>query len=357
MKKRLYLLLGATFFLFCVACGEKPREELPYDYNAMVHLNRYFCDTGDTVLIQTYINDQFVLLEFDKKAGVLEYFCKNASCTHLTNDCPAGNPFLDLENYHGQISMLRTNTKDRGNIEASISGYVSQLKNNRFELGEDPVGGFIHAGGHLYVHTTDVGFGYFPSDGGEFILLQEESHFRGRAEIGEYIYGTEFFNYPDENGIERSAWTIARLKIGDPQAKPETVYEFPQGNIGGLFRTDGEYLYYEDEDYQLMRCDLNGGNETQMTDIPVFIQSVTYEGEYLYFSWINPQNLLDPDNGKFYRMKRDGSTTPELLAQFDKPIVHIFPALNCDFFFVFDSQNNWMLLDKDGTNLREIPWV
>ncbi len=350
MKKRMCLLLGLLLLLTGAACGERQIEALPYDYNTMTRDGRLFCDTGDTVLL---MRDNY-LLEYDKEQGTLEFFCKDASCDHLTTECPAGNAMGALENYHGQISMLRFDIDKTG----ALGIYISQLKNGRFEMGNELVIDYIHAGGHLYVRTPDGELGYFPSGGGEFVLVLEETAFRPTVEIGEYIYGDVSAYFTDEDGRERGVYTLSRLKTGDPEAVPEPVHEHAP-RTGGGFRSDGAYLYYNDEQGCLMRSDLDGGNEIRMTEFLVDIYAFAYDGEYLYFSQINYRDSFDPENGNFYRMKRDGSAPPELLAHFEDPITEISPAADCDYFFVYTKKQPgyWMLLDKDGTNLREIPWV
>ena len=299
----------------------------------------------------------FVLLEYDKNHGTLEYFCKDATCRHDTNACPAGLFVGHLENYYGDIFMFRHNDNEQFNHETHNNCYVSRLVRDRFEMGNDPVGGFVHAGGHLYVYTMDGGFGYFPSSGREFILLQEETYFLPRAEIGEYLYGTEYAVISGDDGSSRRRYTISRIKTGDPNALPEVVVELSSSNIGGRFRSDGEYLFFDDDEYRLIRSDLDGGNIMRMTDIPLLLQSLIYDGEYLYFSWNNPRDMFDLDNGKFHRMKRDGSTPPELLAHFDVALEYIFPAENCDYFFVTLMRTmGWHTINKDGTGLKPIPW-
>ncbi len=356
--KNMVIILCALLWVICAACGGKTSGDLPYDYNAMFQIERIYCDTEDTLLLRYLVGGNVTLLEYNKELGMFEYFCKDASCGHNTNDCIAGNVVGDLENNHGEISLLRNNTNDISNRDTQRYAYISHFNNGRFELGRDPIGSFIHAGGHLYVATVDGGYGYFPSGGGDFILLQEESHFIHKAEIGEYIYGTEYADITDDDSGSRRGYTISRLKTGDPEAEFEVIKEFPIGNLGGVFRSDGEYLYYEDEEFRLMRCNLDGGNETRMTDIRVYIQSVVYDGDYLYFSWYNRQDAFDPDNGKYYRMKRDGSSPPELLAHFDNALDTIIPMADCDYFIVgMAHTQDWLyIIDKDGSNLREIPW-
>ena len=315
-------------------------NEIPYNYaGSMIGIEgANFCDAGDAILfIVAPYTGNTMLYTLDKKTGYVDTFCQDAACSHDTLDCAAFD-LLALEVYDGIIYALLqvyVPSSEPGVLGQYVS-QLAQLKNGRFTLVLDAVRAFRHYGSHTYVTTLDgTLLRYAENMAKPETLLADESYYF-------HVFIDGWFYYINQDSI------LSRMELANSQ----NIERFGFANV---LRTDGEKLYYTDENNYMYRCELDGSHAARIHDATIFDASIAFDADYIYFAGHNPTDITDPVNNHIYRLRKDGTASAELLADVGSQTMYITSLYGGDNLFLqmVGGGAPWFI-NKDGTGLTQL---
>jgi len=302
-------------------------KTVPYAYADMLTMGNgaIVCDAGEKVLFVAHINSFSTLFTFDKRTGEVTTFCKDAACNHREEACSAFG-ISGLELHNGKIY---------GN-GGGIIHTVMELRGDRFESILKPVDYFRHYENDMYVTAVDGTLLRYAngSTKNPEIVMEDSPHYFHTFIDGYFYYCTTDF-------------TIVRFPLNDPSKVEKLVDAVQQ------FRTDGEYLYYPDESFLLRRCNLDGSNNVQLTDMPIYAPSVSFDAEYMYFMGNDPTDDTAAVRNQLFRMKRGTQEAPELIVDTGIRVIYIYPIYATDYLFLTAS-SGMHVINKDGTGLQKL---
>lgn len=300
----------------------------PNDYSSFGAAQ--FCDYGEKILIADVSLGYFVLYEYDKRTGRIDTFCKDAVCDHKTEKCPSYD-IMGLQLHGGNVYGFRI--LPEGDKELLV------LKNGRFQSVIANIYFTHFHNGYLYAHINDGTLLRFPEGNyKEPQRVREDSPLGGHFFVGDYYYW-----YTEKE--------IKRFSLENPEAE-ETVLSF--NNLLGTVNTDGSYLYYCDVDtFCLMRCELDGSDPRQLTEIPAWPPTVTYDDAYFYFQGYDPTDRSLAINRQLFRMKRDLSAEPELLADVGTRCGDIYVPYMLDALLMY-AGGGYYIINRDGSGLQKL---
>ena len=311
-------------------------SDIPYQY-ANMFTSAYGASVLDTpnelLFIYTY-SGRSVLMEYKKDSGKIEPFCKLATCSHITDDCVAGNAH-SLDYRDGILSMSRGRSNTR---EHSL--WISRLSKGRFEFVAGPVNGFIQGLDGYYSVTMDSSLVRFKFGTDTPEVLIDEFGYIKPIIIGNYLYAAN---------IEE----IVRVDLRGPEYRVETVVS----DVPTQYSTDGEALYYlkmKKEEATLYRCKQKEKNQEPVIRQTIYPAYLTYDDTYIYYSTTNMDDSEDPTNGNIYRLRKDLSETPELICETGArfPFVYILPTSPDT--LLLNINNTFYFLPKAGGELIEL---
>jgi hypothetical protein len=289
-------------------------------------------DTGKRILLS---GQNLKLYEYNWESGEVEFFDKNPTCSHTTDECPAGNPGTNIEAVNGRVAMLRHRVQS--GTWGSRNNWISVLQNGRFEFVAGPVECFRGGPDGWYAITPDGSLVRFPFEGGEPELLVDEFRVTHLLILGDFLYGM------GEEGLVRVP------RAGGPT---EILYKDTVA-----YNTDGEQLYVGLGNGLLSRVDMDGRNPETVTDMPdVYPTTLCFDDTYIYFKQFDFENREKPGNGGIYRLPKDLSAAPELLGNIGSGVLKPLPSLPGKLLVwdaVSGSQRYW-LLDTDTRELTEL---
>ena len=266
----------------------------------------------DNKVMFTWVSSRSMMLyEYDVQTGEISFLCKDATCTHnpqdaSAKDCPSNKVWGNLEQYHGKLYA-----KDQ-------DWQIAELKDGQFrKLFDGAVSCFWHADGNLYVETQDNSLLVYENGSNTPRVLLDEYAERWNTVFGQYLYSGA------GQGICR-----VDLLAENPQI------EVLKKDCSGI--TDGQYIYYlaPTESDHLYRCDMDGGNAQLLVDQPVFLGSINFDEEYLYFRMYDLDNMFGEGSCDLYRMRKTGPAQIEKIAEFPESIQSVYTVPGYNLLFV-----------------------
>lgn len=315
-------------------------EDMPYQYGNVFRsvFGAFVWDAPDTVLMTEERSQTLVLMEYIKSTGQIESFCKLATCSHQTDDCPAGNAGGNLDMRNGTLSMgrMRVNGKGMGDF------WISELRRDRFEFVAGPIKGFVMGEDGYYAITPDVSLVRFAYGSDKPEILIDEFNAIKLIVLGHYLYAG-------------TSTGIVRVDLTGPEYGIETVV----GDTAGNYSTDGSYLYYnkvENGETALYRCDLEGHDPELVLQKMIFPPYLSYDNTYIYYSTFNADAPDEPTNGDIYRFPLDLSGEPELLCAtgLRYPMISVLPTSPDTLLIYGCGTKSYYFLPKEGGELIEL---
>lgn len=257
------------------------------------------CDTG-TLGLQ--------LFSLDPASMQVNCFCRDAVCTHDRKE----NPFCISASCLGNLAMIGENLYALSTDHTLCKYENGQLK----ALAEGEISYFCHGEEGLFAVTQDSSLIRF-GESGDLEILHD-----AYAEYWLSNYEGKMY------GNTGDAYCVLDLK--DDGGDPTEILRTSMGI------TDGERIYYlEDRTTALCTASMQGELLVKLTDRPVMPASVNFDADYVYFRYMNDG---ESDGGKaeheLYRVQKDGSESPELLAQIPERILNVFTVPGCDTVFI-----------------------
>ena len=332
LRKRSKVFLALVVFIMTISFSSCKKPGDAVTNSSIDSANQQWMPIGmaasdDEVFFVRY--PEFRLYRLKKGTFLAETYCQDPTCLHVTDKCAALGACNNLEYYNGTL------------YAADYDYDMLMSKDGRFTRVENIKGGFTHSGGKLYVCELKSNATLVYSEKMEMErVITEEVLGVWRYQIGHYLYGC--------NGA-----TTNRIDLNEKDAKMETLFE-------GLGFTDGTYLYQIDfEKNDLYRRDLDGGNPEKLVDGA--IAAFNFDKEYFYFRYIVNQDLDGEKCGEVYRMKKDGSGSPELIAVLPQSIQSVYTAPGEEWIYVRtleahvqDTLETVYAVRIDGSETREI---
>lgn len=280
-------------------------------------------------LCDDILQDKINLMTFDPLTGSVSTFCKDATCSHLSDTCATAGVNSNLESVDGEVYGLN-----------DANGTVMKLKNDRFEpILDGGVSHFFHCGKDLFVATTDSSLMVFEDD------TPQKSHTIIEEYTGYWEAICDGYLYYQYSGVHR-------LDLSQANAEPETVIS---GTVDYI--TDGNNLYYaKATDGFLYRCQMDGSDLEQLTDRPVLPASWNFDDEYFYFRYYLDNDLSGAEAQNIYRLSKKVPSQPEKLAELPSPVFQIFLTPDSEKMFVTGVDKKVYAVSKTGTEVNSLVW-
>lgn len=354
MKKRLVFILTMTLLLLCSACApaEERRPEVqpptgieveptkptapvvgspsaslaaPKEGYAYGNMQKNvpsgnFMVNGNSVLF-THNN---TLYSYDLNTATVETFCRDATCGHNTDDCPAYKADGNLEQVDGTV------------YAAHMGDSVLELKGGRFQpITDKGISHFWHGGGKLYVATQDGSLLVYNGTKPQ-ILLDEYTGF-WETVFGDYLYFS-------------SSYSVCRVDL--LSGEKEVLIKDAE------FVTDGRHIYYAPDDtFSLYRCDMDGGNPELLVKDPVLPAAWNFDDDYFYFRLYTEDDLDSEDGKTLFRFSKNQPDEVEEIARMPAPISQVYTAPGYDKIFVTLRNDTIYAMSRDGSDIQllELP--
>lgn len=318
-------------------------DKMPYQYGNMLKsvFGADVWDTSDSILMTKEKSGNIILYEYIKSSGKTEPFCKLATCSHQTDECPAGNAYENIDMRNGTLTVLRK----RDNNEK----WISELNDGTFEFLTGPVNGYLQGeDGYFYVITPDKSLARIERSSKKTEILVDEFDAMKPLIVEHWLYAVMGMN-------------IVRVDLNDSAFPVETILseEKAIGFPGYTYSTDGTYLYYNivnDETTSLYRCDLDGKNPVLVLPECIYSVYLSFDEEYMYYNTYHREVADSQVNGAIYRFPLNLSGEPELLCDtgVSFPMVYTLPTSPDT--LLIRANRNYYFLPKTGGNLTEIPF-
>lgn len=266
---------------------------------------------GNSVLFTWISNGVQLLYTYDIATEEVSLLCKDATCTHnpqdiSAKDCPSNKVWGNLEQYQGELYAKNQDWQ------------VAELKGSQFgKLLNGRVSCFWHADGKLYVETEDKSLMVYEDGSNTPRTLLDEYTERWNTVFGQYLY----------SGFGQG---VCRVNLASENPQIEILKK----DCSGI--TDGQYIYYLDptDHDHLYRCDMDGNNSELLVDQPVFLGSINFDDEYLYFRLYSLDDMFGEGSCNLYRMCKASPTQMEVIAEFPEPIHSVYTVPGYDLLFV-----------------------
>lgn len=323
------------------AYGESQLDTDPtYNYGNMqvdIPAGNYVPYDG-SVLFQATWGGKVHMYIYNLDTGELSLPCKDATCDHLSMECPLGGAWGNLEACQGEVYAMNM----------SSSGTLLKLKNWKWERAlAGGVSLFCHRGENLYVRTADGSLVAYENGSTKPRMLVEEFPYSGCVVIGNYLYAHEY-----------TFGQVVRVDLTSKQPELEVVLENAFGYV------DGTYIYYDNfaDDHTLYRCDINGENPEKITDRTTM--AVNFDNEYVYFRYVENDTIIGEDGHDLYRFPKDDPSKIEKIATLPEYIYRIYTVPGANLLFVdvcpVDDWDDWdqekpstiYVMNRDGRNPR-----
>ncbi|MCL2079228.1 MAG: DUF5050 domain-containing protein [Oscillospiraceae bacterium] len=315
-------------------------NNMPYQYANMFYSvsGAEILDTPETILFVFISSGRSTLMEYIKSTGRVEPYCKLATCSHLTDDCPAGMAHGGMDYRDGRLSMLR----DRENAAGNARPWLSELKGDYFEFVTGQVNGAMIGPDAYYAITPDSSLARIAFESDKIDIIIDDFEYIKPIIIGNYLYAATLSD-------------IIRIDLADGNYETEVIVS----DSVATYTTDGRHLYYpavDDDGPAVYRTNLDGGNPELVMRELVYAPYMSFDDSYIYFAMFSREKPNEPTNGNIYRLRLDLSGEKELLAETgakNYQNVYTLPTSPDTLLILYRSMvgTEYFFLSKDGGEL------
>lgn len=279
-----------------------------YNYGNMqvdAPAGNYVLYDGD-VLFQTAWGGKDHMYIYDLDTGEVQLACKDATCRHVSLECPIGGAWGNLEACQGELYAM------------SSSRTLLKMKDWKWEKALNGMGGvFCHRGKDLYVISADKALLAYENGSTEPRTLVEEFPYYGCVAIGNYLYAHEF-----------TYGQVVRVNLTSEQPELEVVLE----NADGV--ADGTHIYYLNfaDGNKLYRSNIDGQNPEKVTDREVMAEN--FDNEYVYFRYMGSNSVRSEEGHDLYRFPKADPSKIEKIATLPEYIYRVYTVPGANLLFV-----------------------